>query len=144
MCTCRAFSVGQQIPLLRWYTVDDCFKFITWWQACIAQQNVSHVSWKLFFFFLYISHTVTVCAFPSAVSVRRSCSWKHPQSCIFVNWRGSGSGGCWGRGGGWGCQQKIAWLTFQPQPLRAARCEHVATVEGLCVCVYTSGCVEVD
>lgn len=41
--------------------------------------------------------------FLSSVSVRRSSSWKHPQSCIFVNWGGSGSWGRWGeRGGVWG------------------------------------------
>lgn len=73
-------------------------------------------------------------AFPSAVSVRRSCSWKHPQSCIFVNWRGSGGGGCCeGRREGGGCQQ-IAWLTFQPQIIAWCKC----TLAGLwvCMCVH--------
>lgn len=91
-----------------------------------------------FFFFLSSSLLCLSCshcyAFPSAVSVRRSCSWKHPQSCIFVNWRGSGGGGCCeGRREGGGCQQ-IAWLTFQPQIIAWCKC----TLAGLwvCMCVH--------
>lgn len=55
------------------------------------------------------------CAFPSALSVQRSHFWKHPQSCIFVNWDGSGNGAAARRG----CRWQITWLTFQPQIWRA-------------------------
>lgn len=110
------------------------------WQGLCEREAL----WSFFFFspFLYVpcSHCYT---FPSSMCVRR----RHPQSCIFVNWKGSGSGGCRGEGGD--SSRLLGWLTFQPQTQREMAGENEATCVCVCVneyvyvhvCVSMGGCV---
>ncbi len=128
--------------LIYFNTIDDGFWFIaivTSMLTCPLQKT--SFFWAFFPPLLYLSCSHCY-AFPSAVSVRRSRSWKHPQSCIFVNCRGSGSGGRWGgvRGGG---AVSVGKLTHFPTPDPESSGWWKCTVAGLCVCVCMCVCVYV-
>lgn len=133
----NVFIVGLLFYLLL-FSVDYIVSFqvtsrhnVQPWQGLCEREAL----WSFFFSppFLYVpcSHCYT---FPSSMCVRR----RHPQSCIFVNWKGSGSGGCRGEGGD--SSRLLGWLTFQPQTQREmageneATCVCVSVCEWICVC----------
>lgn len=100
------------------------------WQGLCEREAL----WSFFlppFLYVPCSHCYT---FPSSMCVRR----RHPQSCIFVNWKGSGSGGCRGEGGD--SSRLLGWLTFQPQTQREMAGENEATCVCVCVCEWICVC----
>lgn len=133
----NVFIVGLLFYLLLFFSRLHRFfsSHISAQHATMTRSVRTRSSLKLFFFppFLYVpcSHCYT---FPSSMCVRR----RHPQSCIFVNWKGSGSGGCRGEGGD--SSRLLGWLTFQPQTQREmageneATCVCVSVCEWICVC----------